>query len=397
VREPGLRGVGARAAILLLALASASARAEEASPDPLEGALRARVEHLAGTAYSGRGAWEDRERAAAWIATAFEEAGLRPVPGREGWYQDHGGAEGEPRSRNVLGWWAAAPDAPHAGEHVVLSAHYDHLGVQDGRVYPGADDNASGVAVLLELARRLAGAPGAKPPRRAVLFVAFDLEERGLVGSRRYAADPAVPLDRCAAFLTMDQMGRSLGDLAPGTLFLMGSEHSEVLADLVAGAPEPEGGAKAVLGIDFQPPLGSSDYEPFREREVPFVFVSTGSCAHWHDPGDTPDRLDYAGMAVRTRWMEAFVRRLLEAERPVWREPPAPELGEIRTVLRLVGAARERLDATPGVPAFLATALRGYATYLEGIVERGAVTPRERTSVRTTAHMLFQQAVTLLR
>ena len=110
----------------------------------------------------------------------------------------------------------------------------------------------------------------------AVLFVAFDLEEQGLVGSRRLAAAPPLPLDRCAAFLTMDQMGRSLADLVPGTLFVMGAEHAEVLDAVVSDQPAIPGGKLGKLGIDFQPRVGYSDYLPFLEREMPFLFVSTG-------------------------------------------------------------------------------------------------------------------------
>ena len=90
-----------------------------------------------------------------------------------------------------------------------MSAHYDHLGVRGGVLYPGADDNASGVAMMLEVARSLTAAPD--PPRRSLMFIGFDLEEVGLFGSRYFVAHPPVPLEQVVLFITADMIGRALG------------------------------------------------------------------------------------------------------------------------------------------------------------------------------------------
>ena len=91
-------------------------------------------------------------------------------------------------------------------------------------LYPGADDNASGVAMMLEVARCLAAAP--ERPRRSVMFVGFDLEEIGLWGSRYFVEHPPVPLERVALFVTADMIGRSLGGVCDPYVFVMGTEHA---------------------------------------------------------------------------------------------------------------------------------------------------------------------------
>src|SRR4029077_10487164 len=95
-------------------------------------------------------------------------------------------------------------DPQRRDEWIIVSAHYDHLGVRGGVLYPGADDNASGVAMMLEVARAFVQAP--ERPRRSVLFIGFDLEEVGLFGSRYFVEHPPVPLDRVKLFVTADMI-----------------------------------------------------------------------------------------------------------------------------------------------------------------------------------------------
>ena len=104
---------------------------------------------------------------------------------------------------------SSGPTRRSRDEWVIVAAHFDHLGVRDGVLYPGADDNASGVAMMLEVARSLVESP--EKPRRSVMFVGFDLEEVGLFGSRYFVEHPPVPLDKVALFVTADMIGRSLG------------------------------------------------------------------------------------------------------------------------------------------------------------------------------------------
>ena len=405
-------------ALFLVGTSGAAAEPEEKAKDPMVGPspkdpeagdigtrLRAHVDFLAGPELKGRDEWADRKKAADYVAKAFEQAGFQPLPGRTSYFVDHGsvgqaGAPSQPEARNVCAWWPEPPKtAKEAGEYVLLTAHYDHLGAKAGKVYPGADDNASGVAVMLEVARTFVGREALvlriKPLPRAFCLVAFDREEDGLIGSRRFAAEPPVPLEKCALFLTMDQMGRSLADLEPGLLFLMGAEHCAWLDKTVQGAATEEGIRRCILGIDFQPPTGYSDYVAFQEAKIPFLFVSTGACGHYHQPGDTPEKLDYPRMVQHTTWVRDLMGKALAAEEPfVWKDPGEPRLEEIQTVRHLVGLAVPKMEAM-GVPQMMRTMVANFLVKLDEILARGKVTADERTFVRNTARTLFQQAVML--
>ncbi len=391
------------AAALVGAVLAARARAEpvQRGGAPLEEALKQHVAFLAGPDLHGRGAWEDRKKAAEYVAKGFESAGFKPLPGRSTYFVDHGGTPEQPEIRNVCAWWPEPPKSAAAvGEYVVLSAHYDHLGVKGDAMHPGADDNASGVAVLIEAAKSFTGREAlvlrTKPLPRAFCLVAFDLEEKGLAGSRAFVADPPVPLSKCALFLTMDQMGRSLADVQPGLLFLMGGEHCAWLERTLTKLTVASDVRPAVLGIDFQPPTGESDYVPFQEKKVPFLFVSTGASSDYHRPGDTPDRLDYARMVEHVTYVRDLVTLALASEEPLaWRDEVTPRVAEIQTVLDIVKLSEAKLEDL-GAPETIREMVTSFRTSLEGIVAKGSVTEAERKVVRNTARMLFVQAVSLL-
>ncbi len=109
-------------------------------------------------------------------------------------------------------------------EWVIVSAHYDHLGVRGGVLYPGADDNASGVAMMLEVARSMAAQ--LDPPRRSLMFIGFDLEEIGLFGSRYFVAHPPVRLQQVVLFITADMIGRSMAGVCDDLVFVLGTENA---------------------------------------------------------------------------------------------------------------------------------------------------------------------------
>src|SRR5262245_14015305 len=207
--------------------------APEAEAAPKRAALESTVKTLASEEYGGRGSPEDREKAAAYVEREMRRVGLKEAPGAKGYRAPFPAKDEKPAGQNVVGWVAGAGD-----EYVIVSAHFDHLGRRNGAIHPGADDNASGVAALLETARCLAA--GAKPAR-SVLVVAFDLEEANVIGSEAFAAAPPLPLARCAAFVTADMLGRSLADLFPGTLLLMGGERSDAFGPLVRALPTEPG------------------------------------------------------------------------------------------------------------------------------------------------------------
>jgi hypothetical protein len=187
---------------------------------------------------------------------------------------------------------------------VVVSAHYDHLGTKDGAVYPGADDNASGVAVLLELAKQMAGTG---KPSRTVIFAAFTGEESGLLGSKRYvAAQTTWPASKCIGMVNLDTVGR----LGSGKILVLGASSADEWIHIVQGAGFVT--SAPVQAVMDDP--GGSDQKSFIEAGVPAVQVFTGANADYHKPTDTPDKIDSDGLvkvAAVTREIVAYL-----AERP---------------------------------------------------------------------------------
>ncbi|HTM18999.1 MAG TPA: M20/M25/M40 family metallo-hydrolase [Kofleriaceae bacterium] len=244
-------------------------------------ALAADVAWLCAPARAGRGAHQPGGHATAdWVAGVFRELGLDVVRQPIG---------AMPGAENVIGILRGDARA------VLVSAHYDHLGRDDdGTVYPGADDNASGVAVLLAIARDLAR--GARP-RHTVLLVAFGAEEEGLLGSGEYIVHPAWPLERTAAVINFDMVGRNFfeaGADQPGAAAIIGSETVDGGRAAVQTAADAAGlkviAAPAAL-LDVLGYANRTDDWWFRRRSVPAIHFSTGMHDDYHLPSDTPDRL----------------------------------------------------------------------------------------------------------
>ncbi|HEX4591720.1 MAG TPA: M28 family peptidase, partial [Gemmataceae bacterium] len=204
--------------------------------------LKAHVYRLASPEFRGRRG-PGAARAAQHIADLFKKAGLAPAFG-DSYFQDIpwllGNDNGRPSfvGRNV-GAMLPGSDPAVRDEWIVLSAHYDHLGQTGETLFPGADDNASGVAMLIEVAE--AFALQKHKPRRTILFVAFDLEEQGLQGSVHFAAHPPRPFGQLKAFLTADLIGRSMGNVMDETVYVLGSESSPGLRRVVTEV-KPESG-----------------------------------------------------------------------------------------------------------------------------------------------------------
>lgn len=175
----------------------------------------------------------------------------------------------------------------------MIGAHYDHLGRSPtfaldraaGFVTrPGADDNASGTAALLELARRFRG----RPTRRSLLFVNFDAEELGLIGSRAFLIDPPVPPTAMAFMLNLDMIGRLHGNrlFVEGTRARAGALRA--LIDSVVGA--------VGLRADYVADEGRSDHATFLASGVEAVALSTGYHADYHTRFDIAARINLAGV-----------------------------------------------------------------------------------------------------
>ncbi|BDU70220.1 M28-family zinc peptidase [Geothrix oryzae] len=232
------------------------------------------------------------------------------------------------RSFNVLGKLPGSDPALRP-EAVVLGAHMDHLGLQDGRLHPGADDNASGVAALLELARSIAARP--VRPRRTLLFAFWTGEEEGKFGSGHYTRHPAWPLARTKAYLNLDMIAHpwtpaELDALAAGSglkdprAFFDGLDPAHFAEPGLSPGPGDLGPvlARAGRGMGMSLHLdwtdgrsGGSDYRDFARLGVPFVRFFGSYFPGYHQPSDTLDRLDpgqvrrMGRLVLATAWLLA--------------------------------------------------------------------------------------------
>jgi len=216
--------------------------------------------------------------------------------------------------RNVVGVLTGSDDA-RDGEAVVLGAHYDHVGLggrfsgtpeRTGEIHNGADDNASGIAALIEIARS-AAADRLRFPR-SLVFVAFAGEERGLLGSAHYAGAPVIPLAETVAMLNLDMIGRSNGRVEVGGLDAAPSLKADVDA------------ASRIAGIDVRrggPGAGRSDDSSFLDHRVPALHFFTGFHDDYHRPSDDWNRIDAEGTArVATLALELAARLAGRQDRP---------------------------------------------------------------------------------
>ncbi len=222
--------------------------------------------------------------------------------------------------KNVLG--VLEGEGPHADETIIIGAHYDHLGYGGSNslargvhaIHPGADDNASGDAALLEIALELASREK-KLPRR-IVFIAFTGEERGLLGSAHYVRDPLVPLDKTVAMLNLDMVGR----MQDNKLIVNSDDTSPQFDPLVDRIND-----KYHFAVTKQPGgFGPSDHASFYEKHIPVLFFFTGTHKDYHRPSDTADKINVPDMRRVAQMVADVAIGLAEAnERPQFSESKA--------------------------------------------------------------------------
>ncbi len=354
--------------------------------------VRPHVEFLASPQLGGRDG-AGAILASEYVVKTLREAGLQPLFGGE-YFQSIPGSVLPDGSQPVIGRNVGAiwpgSDPLLRDEVILLAAHYDHLGMRRGKLYPGADDNACGVAMLLETARYVSSLP--EKPRRSIAFVGFDMEEELLYGSRWFVAHPPLPLPRIKLMVTADLIGRSLGDLPLPMVFLFGSEHAPELRTRLAEVGTPSGLEVGRLGVDF---IGTrSDYGPFRDQRIPFLFFSTGEHPDYHTPRDTPDRIEYDKLVRICSLMAQLIVQVANGdEAPAWNPKPDPDLEEARTMERvtqvmLVEEAAGHRELTATV-RFVAEQTRAKTRYMR---ERGTLSADERVWLRRSAQFLLYSA-----
>ena len=219
-------------------------------------------------------------KARQWLLDRFAAAALTPA-GDAGFLQESAG--------NIVG--RVAGNVPTA-RMIVVTAHYDHLGIRNGRIYHGADDNASGVAGLLAAARHFA----TRRPNHTILFVAFDAEEGlGLRGSRAFVRSNLLPRDRVALTVNLDMLSRN----DRNEIFAAGVAHYPWLKPILDDV-QTRSAVTIRFGHDVPGgPRGSrddwtnqSDHFSFHEAGIPFVYFGVEDHADYHQPTDTADKIN---------------------------------------------------------------------------------------------------------
>lgn len=271
--------------------------------------LRVRIGFIASDAMKGRATPSpELEKTAYHIAREFSSFGLRPGVGKFGiqtFRRSLLSIRQHSKGFNVI-WWLEGSDSILRNEFIIFSAHMDHVGVRnpvDGdSIYNGADDNASGVGAMLELAQAFSRL---RPrPRRTIVFIAFGGEELGLIGSMLYVGDweggvrPVFPLEDTVAVINMDMIGRNEGDriaMVTSSTALraitrqIATEHPE-LGLIIMSNPWPS-----------EHLLRRGDHFSFLRHGVPAVLFTSGPHADYHQPSDEADRLDYDKIERVTR------------------------------------------------------------------------------------------------
>jgi aminopeptidase YwaD len=229
----------------------------------------------------------------------------------------------ETPSFNVVGILPGS-DPKLKNEAVVIGAHYDHLGrggagslaPREGNVHYGADDNASGVAGLIELARMFS--TQRPKPRRTIVFIAFSGEEEGLIGSNYYVNHPVVPLANTVAMINLDMVGRLkddklvIGGIGTSSEWRALVNDQNVAADLktahvTTGSPSSARPFALTLNEDG---YGPSDHSSFYAKQIPVLFFWTGTHNDYHKPSDTAEKINYEGEARIVSFVANIVRQL---------------------------------------------------------------------------------------
>ncbi len=322
--------------ILPVALAGIAAAAAACHPGPgglgVAGGpadstlIRQDIAFLASDALEGRRTGTPgNDSAAAYLSRRYAALKLAPVPGAAGCgagcaesyrlpFTAHEPVRNAPPralpTQNVAGIIRGA-DRTLRNEYVVIGAHFDHLGRStEGALDPdahdairnGADDNASGSAAVLALARRLAAAP----PKRSILVVHFSGEEEGLLGSAYFVEHAPVPLGQVDAMINFDMVGRLRDD----KLIIYGLATAKEMDSVVAWANEPVGLKVSLVGDGF----GPSDQSSFYAKNIPVLHFFTDVHADYHRATDDADKINVAGEVKVVDLAERAVRAI--ADRP---------------------------------------------------------------------------------
>jgi hypothetical protein len=249
---------------------------------------------------------------------------------------------------NVIGILEGT-DPQLKNEAIIIGAHYDHLGhggpsslaVNSTEIHHGADDNASGTAAVLELARQFAAA---KNNKRTLIFMCFSGEEEGLLGSKAYTGDPVFPLDKTIAMINMDMVGRlkdnklTIGGIGTASEFRDLVNGKNITQELVSPATLKNGKGETMSAPPRDRPtfnlqlsedgFGPSDHSSFYSKQIPVLFFFTGSHEDYHKPSDTADKINYEGESQIISYISGVIKSIDQnAARPTYTTAKSSSMG----------------------------------------------------------------------
>ena len=357
--------------------------------EPESDRLKRHVTTLASPEFAGRRD-EGAVKARDYLVDEFRRLKLAPLFG-ESFRQDVTG--GNPR--RILGVNVGAKLAatdPNADEWIILGVHFDHLGMRGNVIYPGADDNASSVAMMLEVARSMVESPSTL--RRGVMFVGFDLEEMGpqgefgLRGSQFFVQNPPVPLGQVRLFVTADMIGRSLGGVCRPDVFVLGSEREPAVRPWIAQGSEGRPVRVNLMGSDVLV-VDRSDYGPFRIKEIPYLFFTTGESEVYHSPNDLAATIDYEKLAAISQIMARVIQSAAQAESvPPWLAIPDYPLSEATSFRNVFQTLLDHRDDLKIKPFGIALIKQG-VELADRVIAQGNMTTAERSAIVRIAQIVL--------
>ena len=272
--------------------------------------LKENLYEFASDAYEGRNTGElGQKKAAAFLKNQYKNSGVATPIGNDDYFQEIPASflpAGIKDSENVVAF-VAGTTFPE--EIIVISAHYDHIGTENGEIYNGADDDASGTVAILEIAEafQLAANDG-KGPKRSLLFLNVTAEEKGLFGSKWYVENPLFPIENHVANLNIDMVGRvdDAHKNKPNFIYLIGAD--KLSSELHEVSEEAN---KKFVNLDLDYTFNDendpnrfyyrSDHYNFAKNNIPVIFYFNGVHEDYHKATDTPEKINYDLLTKRTK------------------------------------------------------------------------------------------------
>lgn len=253
------------------------------------------------------------EAARTFIIAELQKCGVQPAGDGGTFEQQITTGQGT----NIIGKIEGSGSAAEKARHIVISAHYDHLGACGGQICNGADDNAAGVAIMIQVACQLAK----KPPMRSVVIASWDAEEpptflSDAMGSAYWVANPTVPLTQLDASIVLDLAGGDLWDGFEGH-FLLGAELSPEVGAALTAATKPAALEAYRIGLHLveQTAAGHqpwSDYDAFRNQNIPVLFLTNGQNKRYHTAADELDTVNLPKMTLEAEYLLSLVQQLAD-------------------------------------------------------------------------------------